>query len=244
MSEDLVKPIKLGAIKKIGLSARREEARKAAAEIKPDECANRLGLIFDDSGSMMGQPIQDAHKAVEGFTAACNPFDTSIAVYPMNEPCKPLTIDYSLINIFVNGINATGGTPLYTTMINMISDENITRAVIFSDGEPTDETSVHYETIVGSNGPLVEPKTESRKEKALKLYIDKEIPCDTVYIGSEVHVKHIALMKEIAERTGGVFIHFTDSSVFSKQLKYLAPKFRALLMNKELKEKVERGETI
>src|SRR5690348_16107933 len=124
--ESLVKPIKMGAIKKIGLSARREEARKAAASIKPEECLNRLGLIFDDSGSMEGQPLDDAKKAVEGFTASCNPFDTSIAVYPMNVAAKPLTIDYTMANLFVGGIRATGGTPLFTTMINMITDESIT----------------------------------------------------------------------------------------------------------------------
>jgi hypothetical protein len=51
-------------------------------------------------------------------------------------------------------------------------------------------------------------------------------------------------MKKIAELTNGTFIHFKDVSSLSGGLKYLAPRYRALLANPEIKAKIERGETV
>jgi hypothetical protein len=51
-------------------------------------------------------------------------------------------------------------------------------------------------------------------------------------------------MKWIAEQTGGVFIHFKDSKSLTSGLKYLSPGLRGMLMNPEIKAKIEKGETI
>jgi Mg-chelatase subunit ChlD len=98
---------------------------------------NKLAIVFDDSGSMSGQPIKDAHSGVRGFTNQCIPTETSIAVYPLNDDPKPLTCNYDLLNMAVSGIRATGGTPLYAkTQVALNSSDSYDRLVIFSDGDP------------------------------------------------------------------------------------------------------------
>ena len=74
------------------------------------------------------------------------------------------------------------------------------------------------------------------------IHISREahVPFDCVYIGYGDSV----VLRGIAERTGGNYLHFDTSTVFAKQLKYLSPKYVALLSNADLKARVERGETI
>lgn len=215
-------------------------------ETDPLSVPNRLGMIFDDSGSMGNGPdskLEHAKTAVKNFTASCNMFDTSIAIYPLNLDGKPLTIDYDLLNLYVNGIACTGYTPLYSKLDELISRENITRAVVFSDGGPTDGRLVVVED--GEN-----TQQNSKTKRALEVitkYTTKEISIDTIYIGMEYGDSKsdgYLEMEEIAKVTKGIFIHFKDATSLSKNLKYLAPKYRTLLLNTNLKEKVEKGETI
>jgi hypothetical protein len=56
--------------------------------------------------------------------------------------------------------------------------------------------------------------------------------------------KGYKILKELAEKTGGIFVHFKDSASLSSSLKYLSPGLRGLLSNPELKAKIERGEKI
>jgi Mg-chelatase subunit ChlD len=239
MSENnnLTTTAKLG-VKKVGLQGIRAQAREALRDIKPEECQHRLAIGFDDSGSMDGQSIADAKKAVAGFLASCNPKDTSVAIVPFSYICdpeghlkaQPLTIQYDLINLYLASVQATSSTPLYGTMTKMMQDFPITRGILFSDGGSTDKENLAEEE---------EEEPNKLEQKAVLLAIERKIPFDTVSIGAESEE-----LKHIAEVTGGVYIFFTDTSVFAKSMKYLAPKYVALLANAELKEKIQRGETI
>jgi hypothetical protein len=145
---------------------------------------------------------------------------------------QPLTCMYDLINAYLGPVRATSGTPLYGTMKKILTDFNITRGILFSDGGSTDKTlGTSYSDEIDE---LVQ------EEPAVMLAIEKKIPFDTVYIGGGTSPE----LKHIADITGGVYLEFTDTSIFAKQMKYLSPRYVALLANAELKAKVERGEQI
>ena len=242
MSEEtaLKIPIKppIGGLKK-GILANKAEHDAHMASIDPKTVPNRLGLVIDDSGSMGSDGMDNAHKAVQGFTANCNMRDTSIAVYPLNKESKHLVCDYDLVNLYVSSLQATGGTPIYKILENLITGENITRAVLFSDGSPTDSTCLAEEEPKYSWNS----KTTEQAKKVVKLYNQKEIPIDTIYIGIEGSSGYNE-MKELARLTNGTFINFKDSHSLAGGLKYLSPKYRALLANPEIKERIQRGEQI
>lgn len=234
---DLFKP------KKWGVGAARERAQQILSELDPKTMPTKLAIVFDDSGSMGSMnekgdksKIEDAKAGIRNFTTQCNPRDTALAVYPLNVDSKPLTCNFDLLNLLVASIGPTGGTPLYGKTTEMLqSVDTYTRGILFSDGEPTDE--LDYEYSDEGQGRV------DRKERMIALALAKKIPLDTVYIGP-ADTKGYNIMKEIADRTGGIFIHFKDSASLSQNLKYLAPALRGILMNSELKAKIERGETI
>lgn len=217
--DTLVKPVKMASfVKKVGIQGIRAQAKAALSEVKPETCPNRYAIGFDDSGSMGLTEISDAKKAVAGFLAACSPVETSVAIYPFNMTPKPLTIFYDIINAFVSGIKATGGTPLHEIMGKMMDNvPKITRGILFSDGSPTDD-----------EGDVIHKAQEAK------------IPFDTVYIG----YGDSPILRSIAERTGGNYLKFDNTTSFAKNMKYLSPKYVALLSNADLKAKIQRGETI
>jgi|SRR5580765_390382 len=224
---DMFKP------KKYGIAAKREAAQKKIAELNPLDMANKLAIVFDDSGSMNGQKIRDAHDGVRGFTNQCIPTETSLAVYPLNDDYKPLTCNYDLLNLAVSSIRATGGTPLYAkTQQALKHSDGYDRLVLFSDGDPTDK-----------NVGYGDEYTKDNHEETIKLANSVETPLDTVYIGIEGTTGY-DVMKDLADKTGGIFIHFKDASSLASGLKYLSPGLRGLLANPEIKAKIERGETL
>ena len=194
---------------------------------------NRLGLVMDDSGSMSCR-MKDAHLAIDTFIKNCNASDTALALYPLNAEPKSLTNIFAAIGIYASTIYATGGTSLYTKLQEMLEKENITRAVAFSDGSPTDNRT-QYQSADCDYNSLVDSHTNT-----IRKYVEKKVPIDTIFIG-EFGSSGYMTMKRIADETGGIFLHFTDASVLAKSLKYLTPHYRALLMDKATREKVEKG---
>jgi len=229
MSTELSKPNKvvIGG-QKFGLAKKIAES-KTNGNVDFNSFPNRLGLVLDDSGSMSGSMPQ-VHLAVETFIKNCNSNDTALCLYPLNAQQMSLTNNFASVGIFAATLEATGGTPLYTKLQLMLEKENITRAVAFSDGSPTDNSTVYGEDTNNSN----------KHEATMKLYQAKKVPIDTIYIGYSDSSGY-RTMKRIADETGGIFLHFTDASILAKSLKYLTPHYRAMLMNAELKEKAERG---
>ena len=244
MTDSLEITKKLG-VKRVGIQGIRYQAKEAMRELKPEECLYRFAIGFDDSGSMGTEPLRDAKRAVAGFLGNCVPQETSVAIVPfsgVDNPnhgikAQPLTCLYDLINAYLGPIVATSGTPLYGTMKTMMTDFPITRGILFSDGGSTDKTINQSYDYIQDTPQLT---GQAGEEPSVLLAIERKIPFDCVYIGggSSPELKHIA------EVTGGIYLEFTDTSIFAKQMKYLSPKYVALLSNAELKEKIQRGETI
>lgn len=227
---------------KRGIGASRAAFENTMKNIDPKTVPNRIGIVLDDSGSMGTDGMDNAHKAVKGFTNSCNMTDTSIAVFPLNAKVQTLTCDYDILNAYVCGIGATGGTPIYGTLANLIEQESITRAVVFSDGEPTDSSCLMGEGQ-DNNDFYYGSKDPKKAMEVIAIYNRKEIPVDTIYIGPDGN-KGYREMKKLAELTNSTFIHFKDISSLSTGLKYLSPKYRYLLANPEIKAKIERGEQV
>lgn len=207
--------------KQTGLAARVQDARNRTPEIfDPLSKTNRIGLVIDDSTSMGTEGMAKAREAVDAFIKNCNPNDTAIAIYPLNENPQALSNDFALVGIYASTIQATGMTPLYDKLEELLRNNPITRAVAFSDGEP--------------NGHYTE-------QDCVEKYVEKKVPVDTIYIG-QADEHGFAIMRSLAEKTGGIFLHFTNTSVLSKSLKYLSPRLRYMLENAELKAKVEKGQ--
>lgn len=227
-NDKLALPRKLG-FKPIGAAAKLALASKGTAgqsNVNPAELPNRLVLVFDDSGSMSGQPLTDAKAAVGAFLRSCNPSDTAIALYPLCAEKRPLVNDFPLVDLQKELLEATGGTPLYTVLTEAITKEPLTRAIAFSDGSPTDTRL-----------------NDDVETKCITAYKEKNIPVDTIFIGSSGDSGYKVLQR-LADATGGIFIHFQDTNSLKTGLKYLAPATRALLVNEELKKRIEKGESI
>jgi Mg-chelatase subunit ChlD len=218
----LAKRSAIFAGKKVGLAAKVAEAGQNS---NPLEMTNRIGLVFDDSGSMGGEPLAKAKEAVDAFIKSCNPFDTSLALYLFGPDAsnRPLTTDLVILNMYVQGLDAPNGTPLYGTLDKLINKEPVTRAVVFSDGSPTDE---HKE----SDGA----------KRILEQYKAKGVVADTVFIGHATDSYGASELQWIAEYTGGVFLQFKDAATFAKNFKYLAPKFRAMLSDKSFVDEITK----
>lgn len=222
-------------IKPVGLAARRAEAvakgepRIDSIEAPANTATHRIGIEFDNSGSMYGNKITDAHEGVEEFIRNCDPNNTAVAVHPMDEqeaqPKFSLTRKLYTVAQGVKSYRPTGGTPLFQTLEDMLAEEPLTRAIVFSDGEPNDGDTTRY------------------KEIAINAAIEKKIPVDAVYIGSRHDEKAVSLMHEIADRTGGVFLIFEAGKAnFRTAFKYLSPGYRAMLADKSFVAKLESGE--
>jgi hypothetical protein len=235
--QDMFKP------KKWGIGAKKEAAKAAIAELNPEESEHRLGIVFDDSGSMADivddkSKIEHAQAGIRNFSHQCNPKDTSLAIYPLNKEAQKLTCNYDVFNMYVITIGPTGGTPLYTKTLQMLNECDITRGVLFSDGDPTDGSG-YYSHIEDSENA----ERQSLKEQVIAVALAKKVPLDCIFIGY-ADTSGYNVMKELADRTDGTFIHFKDAKSLGAGLKYLAPALRGLLANPEIKQKIERGETI
>lgn len=208
----------------------------------PAQATERIRIIFDDSGSMSGAKITDAHEGCVEFMRNCVVNQTAVAIHPMNYgrikdswysssfgttvDLTRLTTNLPALSVLVKDVRATGGTPMFETLEEAINtDPKATRFIIFSDGMPSHEVGKD-ELIAKLN------KTETK--------------CDTVLIGdpgmTEYHPAYV-LMKEIADRTGGIFLLFDRSKVnFSKAFKYLAPTLRLqLAASTEMQKALQEG---
>jgi Mg-chelatase subunit ChlD len=230
--------VRVGGAKVIGAAAKFNNAlanKTEAPLVEVKTLPNRIGIVFDDSGSMGGRAIEDAKDAIDEFLQSCNRNDTAIALFPMNAHPIQLSVDYMAIALMKETIDATGGTPLFEVLDKMVRKEGLTRAIVFSDGSPSGVGGFWDAEERQAGWHLLEkPLYVFCKEKNLKV--------DSVFIGEENETTAIRIMKRIAEETGGVFLHFVPGkSNFAGAFKYLAPSYRAMLENKSFVEKLETG---
>ena len=193
--------------------------------IVPAAAKNRLRVVFDDSGSMAGQKLQDAQIGVEEFLRSCKLNETAVAVHPMNGKLLDLTAELPNLAMSTHGITADGGTPMFRTLTQaQQANPKATRYILFSDGAPTD----------------------SGKEGCIGTAILSKTPIDTVLIwdgGSGVErSSQYLLLKEIADRTGGIFLVFDRTKVnFQDAFKYLSPGLRLALSDGKFRADLQNG---
>jgi uncharacterized protein YegL len=202
------KPNKIGLT---GFAARAKLHEKTAVEDGVIMADNRIVLLLDNSGSMSetdggAKPkIELLKDAVQGFINACDFSNTAVGMYaiPIDNSTVKLTDQGALVMLAVLGFTAPGDTPMGESMRQALEHEPMTRAVLISDGCATDN-------------PF--PAAENYKEA--------DIPVDCIHIGSGAGEETLI---KIAEMTGGKFLKFTNVNSFATALKYLSPKYRALL---------------
>lgn len=183
--------------------------KKAERDVLVSQLPNRIGLMLDVSGSMSGEKIEMCRLAGSSFAEQCDPNETAVAVNTFEPSVRiNLTTQFNYISSEVQSLLTRGGTPMAEAMLDMLSNEPITRGVIVSDGEPDCRGS---EVI-----------------RIAKDYKDAGIPIDCVHIGGSEDGERV--LRDIAHITGGLYIKFTDVQNFAKNFKYLTPKYRALLM--------------
>ena len=210
------KPFRVGEAK-TGLAARKAATSlevNAPVEISPQEMQHRIGIVFDDSGSMEDQ-MQIAHEAVEEFLRSCTQGQTAVTIYPLNAASINLSSELPAIALLQKKIPATGGTYIKRATTKMFRDNNLTRAIIFSDG---------------SNGDGDLPED----------ILTKGICIDTVYIGPD-DPRAEAWLANIAKRTDGISLKFRlGSNNFRTAFKYLSPGLRYMLADKSFVESIQK----
>lgn len=228
--------------------------------IPASEAKDKIAVVFDDSGSMDGEKIKNAKAGTVEFLRNIQPNSASVSIHLLseyerkeyesyyeerekstrkkdslaifNQELATYTTELPLLAVKVSDskLDARGGTPLYEVIESILKDKansgiTPTRMIAFSDGCPQTWNQANKETLF----------SECR---------DKKIPIDTVFIGSAGD-RGESEMKEIAEKTGGIFMIFDPSKVnFKTAFAYLAPaKRQMLLADKSLIGKIERGES-
>src|ERR1017187_8873699 len=224
------------------------EAAKAAAKgiqpgentalmhwISPDKCADRIRVVFDDSGSMHSQ-IENAKKGVVEFLRNCIPNQTAVALHFMNTTHWNTTLrsDLPLLGSDVEEVNLdSGGTPFFNTLKKALeATPTLTRLIAFTDGSPTDMLSAEESTEMSSSWDTSSAWTSSA-DVIIKIASSTGagIPIDTVYFGEgNEDRREIVLLKYLSSKTGGYFLHFDPAKVnFAQAFKYLAPINRLML---------------
>lgn len=217
------------APKLTGLAARKAEADKAAALAKlheatsslpkvktPSDYEHRIGIIYDDSLSMGHAQMEDAAAGTEEFLRSCAKDTTAVALYPMNASPLILTENLPAVAIFAKGLRATGGTPLIARLEQMIKENRLTRAIVFSDGEPAHK-NISDEIL------------------------QARIAVDTVYIpDGYVNGSAKEFMQNLAAKTDGIYLQFErGKSNFRTAFKYLSPGLRYMLTDRAFVDRLE-----
>lgn len=239
---------------KAAAAGRKPEDGAMVRYIPPGECQDRIRIVFDDSGSMAGE-IDNAKKGVVEFLRNCIPNQTAVAVHFMNTTEWSTELRSNLPQLGVDVQEAflsSGGTPFFNTIKRALeSTPKLTRLVAFTDGAPTDRLQAEEdENVIASYYSFNRQQGWlSSADVVIKIahYIggEKCIPIDTIYFGpaTDYTAEQIALLKYLAEKTGGFFLHFDPAKVsFKTAFKYLAPVNRLQLTSGSFRASLERGE--
>ena len=216
-------------IKPTGLRARvaAEEQAKTFRMSAALDAENRIGLMLDVSGSMRSElqgkrKIEHLRDAMDGFIKSCDFSTTSVAyeTFPSGSQGgdyedmpfqafvsgRPLCNDEALLSLDMAQLRANGSTPMHDALETILKKNSLTRGVLVSDGE--------------ADSP-------SDALRIAEQWCEASIQIDCVHIGDQA--KGEALLKQIAEMTGGIFIKFENVSSFAKSFKYLSPGYYAML---------------
>lgn len=228
--------------------------------INPEDCPDKNRILADDSGSMTGQ-FENAKKGMVEYCRNCIPNQTAVAVHffngqeqpeeayswnkETNEKYKNLSQLQSNLVLLANYVDAApfngGGTPFFGACMRVLSlSPFCNRLIVFSDGSPTDSLNPgqrNYEEVFDHYSANV----------VCSKAIEHKCVVDTVFFGENYKSRgedcgEVQLMKYIAEKTGGIFLHFDPSKVnFATAFKYLAPVNRMMLASESFRAEVESG---
>lgn len=212
-------PTTVHRIKLSSLHSRLFRSQQEVINNPPESMPNRICILPDCSGSMAGVVsglTNGPHKtkmdylkeAVESFGENCKWSETSVAVmsFPHDVTELPLTNQQGMFVAGITTLQVSGNTPMGHSMARAIETVPMTRAIIISDGEATDN-----------------PKPLDTAHQ----YAEAKIPIDCVHIGYDEDGEE--LLQQIAKITDGKYIKFDNVANFAKALKYLTPAYRALL---------------
>lgn len=235
-SAPLVVGGKLQPAKPVGVRAKLEEAKKNSSLLERPRSVleiipNRIYVAIDDSGSMAeGMDRASGNnksrmlytkEALKAFLDVCEPTNTAVGMECISTGKNiPLTNEpASYYTPFIQNLYPDGGTPLFETLERILDspEGRPTRVIAMSDGEAT-----HYD-----------------EDRILGKFKESNVPVDAVFLGTTDNERGISTMRRIAEKTGGLFIHFKDGYKFAQNFKMLAPAFRAMLAANNSAEKMK-----
>jgi len=231
-----------------------ESASAIMKYIPAAECADRIRIVFDDSGSMSGE-IENAKKGVVEFLRNCIPNQTAVAVHFMCTTAwnTVLRSDLPALGADVEEANLVlGGTPMFNTMLKAMKESPLlTRMVVFTDGSPTDKLDSESDTVIqdywGSGADTWRRSADVIIDLAKRFGGEKCIPIDTIFFGpaTDYTQKQRDLLKYLSDQTGGFFMVFDPAKVnFKTAFKYLAPVNRLQLTSGNFRAALERGEKL
>ncbi len=214
--------------------------------IKPEDCADRTRIVFDDSGSMGGY-IKSAKDGVVEYLRNCIPNQSSVGIHFMNTVSSLDVLTSDLPKLATDLLKyklQSGGTPFFNTLkLALEATPKLTRLVAFTDGAPTDRLTPRSEDGMLDRYSLDQWKASVDIIIEIANSTEPKIPIDTVFFGDTYSMKEMQLLKYLSEKTEGFFLHFDPSKPnIWKQLKYLAPVNRLALTDGSFRAKVERGE--
>lgn len=222
---DLTKKEKINLRPQGGLASRLRAAELAkeipgigiAAELgDPIKKENRIAMLLDCSGSMSGEPIKLLQAAAQDFVSKANFTTTSIALesFPAGTRTN-LTSDKAQLWMLCIGLDSGGDTPMCSAMSYVLESVPATRAILISDGQPTDDRSYYND----------EPASGSLAFQRAFEYKAKGIIVDTVHVGTSEQGEDV--LQRIAEITGGIYVKFRDIQKFAEAFRFLLPETRA-----------------
>jgi hypothetical protein len=228
------------------------ETKKAITYGAPEKMPERIGIVFDDSGSMHGTPIKNAREGVIEFMRYCTMNLTSVGVFKMSsyedgynygnlltsEGVGNFTANLPALAAEVATFSCIGTTPMYATVgAALAAPEKPTRLVVFSDGSPDDDDVLKCKKVTGSA-------------------IAAKVPVDTIFFSNfdvnttdeeydafEKTSDAVANLKELAHQTGGVFIFFKPGkTTFKRIMAALSPGRRLALTDGNYLKALQEGE--
>jgi Mg-chelatase subunit ChlD len=180
----------------------------------------RLMLIQDCSGSMTcalrdkTSRIDAAKTAIEHFITKCDSRISALGLIAFETSATlraPMTTSYLTLSLATWSLQPDGTTYMGKALTLARETESLTRAILISDGEPVDPNCVETEVLQ---------------------FIERKIPIDTIFVG-DAEGAGAALMRSIAERTGGFFTAVNDSKAYAEALTRLEFRNRLQLEHKQ-----------
>jgi hypothetical protein len=239
VSSDLAKKHKVTIVSENSLHSRLQQKKvlEEVAKIGAQQMPNRILLLLDFSGSMDTHAGADetrlslTEKATQAFVTQIDSSNTTVALQSFPDYLNTeLTNDKTQLWLMTQSFSTCGDTPLCSALRAKVQ-EDITRVIIISDGEPTDGDPT-YDTEMGS-------ETGS---SIVSLYAGKKIPIDCIHISNSTSGED--LMKRIAKLTGGHYIKFRSISNMVEAMSYLLPQNRGVLGLPEARKLLKADELI